>query len=50
MNCKCDDRSHTTATALWHRAYCNWYDSDQSGQRVRAALWGFTADRLARHA
>lgn len=31
---------------VWHRAYCNWYDHDRAGHRVRAAAWGFIADRL----
>lgn len=50
MKCKCDDGSHQRNTALWHRAYCNWYDRDRAGHRVRAAAWGFIADRLARFA
>ncbi|WP_281380807.1 hypothetical protein [Nocardioides panaciterrulae] len=35
-------------TALWHRAYCNWFDHDRAGHNVRAAVWGWLADRLVR--
>lgn len=48
MNCKCDDRQHDTRTALWHRAYCHWYDHRDRGQEFRAAAWGWLADRLVR--
>lgn len=48
MNCKCDDREHDTRTALWHRAYCRWYDHDRAGRNRRAAAWGWVADRLVR--
>lgn len=34
-------------SALWHRAYCRWYDADRAGHRRRAAAWGWVADRLA---
>lgn len=50
MNCKCNDGSHEFGTALWHRAYCTWYDHDRGGRRARAALWGWFADRLVRWA
>ncbi|MGZ6772825.1 MAG: hypothetical protein ACXVIQ_14625 [Ilumatobacteraceae bacterium] len=46
MNCRCNDGSHETGTALWHRAYCNWYDADRAGRKIRAAVWGFVADHL----
>ena len=48
MNCKCNDRRHSTMTALWHSAYCNWYDHDRAGHRLRATAWGWIADRLVR--
>lgn len=50
MNCKCNDGSHAAMTALWHRAYCRWYDHDRAGHRVRAAVWGWWADRIVRWA
>ena len=50
MNCKCDDATHTFGTAIWHRAYCNWYDADRAGRSLRASLWGWFADRLVRWA
>lgn len=50
MKCKCNDGQHDTKTALWHRAYCAWYDADRGGKRVRAAAWGWIADRLVRFA
>lgn len=50
MNCKCDDGSHRTRTALWHRAFCNWYDHDRAGNKRRAGMWGWVADRLVRFA
>lgn len=31
---------------LWHRAYCRWYDHREAGHRVRAAAWGWVADRF----
>lgn len=46
MKCKCDDGRHDTATALWHRAYCNWCDADRAGHTLRARMWGFVADRV----
>lgn len=31
MNCKCDDIRHDTlGTTIWHRAYCNWYDTKKA--------------------
>lgn len=50
MKCKCDDGSHDLGTALWHRAYCNWFDHDRAGRTVRAALYGWLADRIVRFA
>lgn len=50
MNCKCEDGQHEPGTALWHRAYRNWYDADRAGHAIRAAVWGFVADRLVRWA
>jgi len=47
MRCICDDRTHPPRQALWHRAFCAWYDHDRAGRRVRARAWGFIADRLA---
>ncbi|NUS54720.1 MAG: hypothetical protein HOV66_07640 [Streptomycetaceae bacterium] len=46
LPCKCDDRRHDPLTALWHRAYCHWYDHDRAGHRGRARVWGWVADRL----
>lgn len=50
LPCICDDERHPLGTALWHRAYCRWYDHRDRGHEVRAALWGWIADRLARFA
>ena len=50
MNCKCEDGRHETGTALWHRAYCDWYDHDRAGHKVRAAIFGWIADRIVRWA
>jgi hypothetical protein len=50
VNCKCNDERHDVGTALWHRAYCNWYDHGQRGRGVRARVWGWIADRLVRFA
>ena len=33
-------------TDVWHAAFCRWYDHRKAGHRVRAALWGWIADRL----
>jgi len=33
---------------LWHRAYVRWYDHREAGHRLRAALWGGTADAIVR--
>lgn len=30
---------------IWHAAYARWYDHDKAGHRVRAAIWGWVADR-----
>lgn len=38
------------AASRWHAAYCRWYDHDRAGNRVRAAVWGFIADRIVRWA
>lgn len=43
----CDD---TIGTRLWHPAYCAWYDQDRAGHRLRAAVWGWIADRIVRWA
>lgn len=48
MNCICPDRRHDTMTALWHRAYCHWHDHHRAGHTLRAAAWGWLADRLVR--
>lgn len=50
MNCTCSDGRHNFATAVWHRAYCAWYDHRATGHRARAAVFGFVADRLCRFA
>lgn len=46
MKCRCNDREHDTMTALWHGAYCRWYDHHYGGRSLRAAVWGWVADRL----
>lgn len=33
--------------SAWDAAYGRWYDHDRAGHRLRAAVWGFIADRLA---
>lgn len=33
-------------TRAWHKAFAAWYDHDEAGHRVRAFLWGQTADAL----
>jgi hypothetical protein len=48
MQCTCADQRHDLMTALWHRAYCAWYDHDRAGHRRRASAWGWVADRLVR--
>lgn len=48
MKCKCADKRHDAMTALWHRAYCSWYDHDRAGHGLRATVWGWLADRLCR--
>lgn len=48
--CKCNDKKHTIGLALWHRAYCNWFDSDRAGRTTRAKVWGWIADRVVRFA
>ena len=47
MKCKppCRD-DHPFGEGVWHRAYCTWYDHDRAGHRLRAAVWGFFADRI----
>ena len=46
MKCICNDRRHDTWTALWHQAYCRWWDRRDRGHGLRAAVWGWLADRL----
>lgn len=48
--CVCSDGHHERGTARWHRAYCRWYDHREAGHRIRAALWGWLADRVVRWA
>lgn len=36
--------------AVWHWAYCRWYDAAQAGRRRRARAWGWLADQLMRFA
>lgn len=45
-NC-CDDQ---IGTRVWHGAYCAWFDHDRAGHRLRAAVWGWFADRIVRWA
>jgi len=33
-------------TALWHAAYCRWYDSREAGRLTSARQWGRVADFL----
>jgi hypothetical protein len=48
LSCACNDQRHDVATALWHRAYIRWYDCRDQGREIRAAAWGWLADRLVR--
>ena len=32
--------------AIWHAAFCHWYDSRDAGRLVRARMWGRVADFL----
>jgi hypothetical protein len=50
LPCICGDGHHEFMTALWHRSFCRWYDHDRAGHQLRAAAWGWLADRLARFA
>lgn len=50
MRCICYDRQHPFRTAVWHLAYCRWYDHDRAGHPTRAAAWGWFADRVVRWA
>lgn len=38
-----------TSEKAWHAAYCRWYDADRAGHPIRAAVWGWLADRICRH-
>ena len=31
---------------IWHAAYARWYDHHLAGHRIRAAIWGWIADRI----
>ena len=44
--CVRQPREDNLMTTLWHRAYCNWYDHHTAKHPVRAAVWGWTADRI----
>jgi len=33
---------------LWHSFYARWYDHREAGHRLRAAAWGWVADRTVR--
>lgn len=35
------------SSETWHSAYVRWYDHDRAGNGIRAAAWGWVADRLA---
>ena len=35
---------------IWHGAYCAWYDHDRAGNKIRAASWGWFADKIVRWA
>lgn len=37
-------------TRAWHHAYAAWYDHRDAGHRIRAAMFGWLADRLVRWA
>ena len=50
MKCICNDQRHPLGTAVWHQAYCRWYDQRAAGHRIRAAVFGFLADRVVRFA
>ena len=32
--------------AIWHAAYCRWYDSHKAGHHTRGRMWGRAADLL----
>ena len=32
---------------VWHYAYRTWRDHYEAGHAKRAAVWGWTADRIA---
>lgn len=51
MKCKhpCLD-DHPLGEGVWHRAYCSWFDHKHAGHRLRAAVWGWFADRIVRWA
>jgi len=48
-NCICGEQ-HERETAIWHSAFCRWYDHREAGHPRRAAVWGWLADRLVRWA
>ena len=40
------DRTMDAGTRIWQKAFNAWYDHKQAGHRIRAAVWGWVADRL----
>ena len=38
----------TVRDAIWHAAYCRWYDSREAGHHTRARAWGRVADFICR--
>jgi len=34
--------------SVWHGLYCRWFDARENGHTVRAAVWGWLADRVVR--
>ena len=33
-------------SAIWHAAYCRWYDAREAGRLARERMWGRVADLL----
>jgi len=34
--------------SVWHGLYCHWEDAAEDGHAIRAAVWGWLADRVVR--
>jgi len=33
---------------VWHSLFCRWLDARDDGHTIRAAVWGWLADRVVR--